>query len=50
MTGIDHLTRDLADLPTATAFATHAYVRWDRDVPVSGDELALIRAGVERDD
>lgn len=50
MTGIDVLTRDWADTENGTAIVTHAYARWGKDVPVSGDELALIRAGVERDD
>lgn len=50
MTGIDIQTRDVADMPNGTAVVTHAYARWGKDVPVSGDELALIRAGVERDD
>lgn len=50
MTGIDIQTRDVADMPNGTAVVTHAYIRWDHDYPISGDDLALIRAGVERDD
>lgn len=50
MTGIDIVTRDLAETPNGTAIVTHAYARWGADYPISGDELALIRAGVERDD
>jgi hypothetical protein len=50
VTGIDIVTRDLAETPNGTAFAIHAYVMWGDDYPISGDEQALIRAGVERDD
>ena len=44
MTGIDILTRDMATMPNGTIFVTHAHVTWGDDCPVSGDELARMRA------
>ena len=44
MTGIDILTRDTATMPNGTIFVTHAHVTWGDDYPVSGDELARMRA------
>ena len=47
MTGIDILTRDTASMPNGTIFVTHAHATWGDDYPVSGDEIARMKA--ERD-
>ena len=44
MTGIDILTRDTSTMPNGTIFVAHAHVTWGDDYPISGDELAAIRA------
>lgn len=47
MTGIDIQTRDLAVMRSGATFAAYAHQQWGDDAPVSGDELAQVRAGME---
>lgn len=47
MTGIDIQTRDLTVMRNGATFAAYAYEQWGDDAPVSGDELAKVRAGME---
>ena len=49
MTGIDILTRDMAGTRNSAAIAAYAFEQWGNDFPVSGDEIALIREGRERE-
>lgn len=44
MTGIDILTRDTANMPGGIDWATYSWRKWEADTPVSGDELARMRA------
>lgn len=44
MNGVDSQTRDLATMRNGVAFVSYAFEKWGRDCPVSGDELAKIRA------
>ena len=42
MTGIDLLTRDVLGMPAG--FAAYSFESWGDDYPVSGDEIARMRA------
>lgn len=46
MSGVEILTRDLADMPNGAAYVTHFGERSinPREYPVSGDMLAKVRA------
>lgn len=44
MTGIDILTRDTASMPHGFDWAEYSWMKWGADTPVSGDELARMRA------
>lgn len=44
MTGIDILTRDVAGTRNGVAIAAYAFEQWGNDYPVSGDEIARMKA------
>lgn len=47
MNGIDQMTRDLSVMSSGATFAAYAHKDWGDNYPVSGDELAKVRAGME---